>query len=546
MLVAGINSGETKLGKPLRDGGAALILDGSLKFASSEERHTREKAAGGFQLSLESGLAEIGAGRPTHHFLSSCCELKPTEEKMNSVGHHYSHAISAHLISSFDSSIIIVMDDGGNVLEGTKNTNKWWSKSREQVSIYHAKGLDLKLVGREFDQPYQCGFGEFYRAFTYYLGWNSGRHAGKLMALSGLGSGVSRAKPGFFETINTRLSSRIKNFEPHDPISTARKFLASIGRSDLSLLIEQHGDFDAKVEVAALVQRELEYQVNELVLSWTKKLKLKTVCLTGGVALNCTMANYVRTKQNISLFIPPASSDAGQCLGNAISGYYNLTKKIPELGNVAFQGADTQITAIAVIEALNKYGVNASIIELHDQALFKNTAKLINDGAIVCWMQGRSEFGLRALGNRSILASPRFTMTNKKLNRIKGRENFNPFAASCISEDKDHLFENSIDSPHMTLAFNVNSNFKKEVPAVVHQDGTCRAQIFRRSFNPRYYDLLKEIKTLSGLGVVLNTSLNGPGEPIVESVDDGIAFFACNPSIKHMVLGNIMIEKKQS
>ena len=513
MIIAGANIGSTQCGKALRDGGAAIVSDGELVFALAEERVSRVKAA----------------------------------KNVRYVDHHESHAALAFYSSSFSESLVIVIDAGGDVLSQELGTTEWWKQSRQQVSVYLGRNKILECVERQFDAPGECGLGEMFRAFTHYLGWPSGRHAGKTMALAAFGKSRIGDQENFYthERHSGKLKARINQFEPFKPGETARAFLRSINRLDLIDAWEKDGARDAREEIAAIVQRSLETALIELISSLVEKYKIRKVCFAGGVALNCTAINYVREKLDVDVFVPAGSGDSGQCVGNAILGSIAETGEVPSLRNLPFIGPSYQLDENELFRLLQFWGVRASVNRYPtDCELQAQVARRIFSDEIVFLFQGKCEFGARALGNRSIIASTQSPQIVGRLNELKKREDFNPFAASCIKEDAQTFFENVTQSPFMTLAFSVRKEMRREfVKSIVHADGTCRAQVFDKDFNPSYYGYLREYKKLSGYGLLLNTSLNGPDEPIVETPSDCIKLFAKSEVSTSLVINEFLVTK---
>jgi len=552
MIIVGVNEGRTKLDKSLADGGVAIIRDDQLVYVSAEERHTRIKADGGYIHALNAGFGflHLNTDEVKHYYSSSCCE--PRQKNINNNGktikyedHHLSHAALSFFTSEFSEAVIIVADAGGNTLSEEMSGTEWADEPRQQLSIYHAKGLDICKVGTEFAEPRECGLGEMYRAFTHYLGWPLTRHAGKVMALAATGD-TSLDKPHiFFEVNSSKIFPMIESFNPHEPKETARDLLLAIGRSDLIKEYEVNASDTAKAEIAKIAQLNLEFVLEYLVEKWTKELDCRNVCLGGGVALNCTAARRVREKTNCSLYIPPGAGDNGQCVGNALLGYVEHYGKLPIIENLAFLGGGYSSSKGMVKDLLVPMGCEVEVYEnLEENEFYNRVTDKMCAGEIVLWYQGRSEFGARALGNRSVIVDPRQKDIVNKLNTFKHREWFNPFAASCLESSATKYFKDAYHSPYMTDSFEVlNNAVASKIPAVIHTDNSCRAQIFAREFNQRYYDLIRTFEEKTGVGLILNTSLNGAGEPIVETIEDCLSLFVRCSEVKILALNNLLIEK---
>jgi carbamoyltransferase len=464
------------------------------------------------------------------------------------VDHHLSHAALAFHSSPYEHALIFVIDAGGNVLDKVGATNKWWLHSRQQFSVYEGRGNKIDLVGQHFSGPGEVGLGEMFRAFTHYLGWNSGSQAGKLMALSGATDRQFDDSHLFFEAIEGDLKLKPNlEFHPSQTLELARTLLGSVGLKHLGDIWETSESFEARAEIAGLVQFNLEGCLEHCFRYWSKKLGLKKMCFAGGVALNCTAVRRLREKCAAEVFVPPGAGDNGQCVGNAILGNLQFRGKVPDLSELVFRGVEYKITEASIRATLAEIGCDARVVRYaDDKSYFRSVVDRLHREGVIVWFQGEAEFGARALGNRCLLGNPNELAVKQILNRVKRRETFNPFAASCIYEDSHDYFESSRPSEYMTETFRVkSSSLGHLLKAVVHDDGTCRAQIFKREFNPRYHDLISTYKEQYGVAALLNTSLNGSQEPIVENVKEAIALFSKNEVIRTAVIGDYIVTKPQ-
>jgi carbamoyltransferase len=552
MIIAGANLGQTYSGKSLRDGGAALAVDGEVRVAVAEERVVREKAAGGYEGSLRACLEAVGAKDYDRLYLSSCCQPKSgfASEKIRYVDHHESHAALSYFTSSYDEALVIVADAGGDVISQAPDVSRWWEHPRQQVSVYKAQGTTLTILDRPFFSAGACGFGEMYRAFTHYLGWPSGRHSGKTMALSAYGDRQQIAKdPYFYEFDRTQdeLTCLVKCIIPANPAETARQLLIATGRNDLVSRWEETKCEQARADIALVAQRNLENGLFLLAEHWVSKTNSRSICLSGGVALNCTAVEKLRERLGLDVYVPPGAGDNGQSLGNLIVGSLIEQKRVPKIPSFPYLGPSHIVSEGKVRQALLNAGLNASYTAFtNPETVNDEIANALFKDEIVFVYRGRSEFGARALGNRSILANPQSASVLNRLNLLKGREQFNPFAASCIKEDAKYFFKNPGLSPYMTFALPALERMSQSFArTLIHEDNTCRAQVFERSHNTEYYDLLCRFKSMSGFGMVLNTSLNGPGEPMVESPEDAINLFASTDIASTLVLDRFIIRKNQ-
>jgi carbamoyltransferase len=464
--------------------------------------------------------------------------------------HHLSHAASAFFPSPFEEAAVLTMDGVGE-----------WTTT----SLAIGKGNNLDVM-KEIHFPHSLGL--LYSAFTYYTGFkvNSGEY--KVMGLAPYGV------PRYADLIKEHLID-IKDDGSFrldmayfgyctDLKMTNRKFDALFGgpprRPEADLT-------QREMDLAASIQVVLEEVVIKLAKDAAKVTGQKNLCLAGGVALNC-VANGKLLKENIfeKIWIQPAAGDAGGALGAALGAYHLHAKKT----RVSFQGLDRMQGSYLgpsysqedIEQRLNSLGAQFEV--LNEQDLLDLTAKALAEGKAVGWHQGRMEFGPRALGGRSILADPRSPLIQKQLNlKVKFRESFRPFAPSILREDLSQWFDLEEDSPYMLLVSNILINkqitmTEKEktffgidklniprsvIPAVTHVDYSARIQTVYQETNPKYFALLSRFKQLTGCPILVNTSFNVRGEPIVESPDDAYKCFM-NTNLEKLLIGNCMLTKK--
>lgn len=548
MIVVGINLDSTKYNKKLKDGGVCIIEDGDIVFAISEERISRMKRDGGFQKALNYSLETLKLNAKDIDVIaySSCCEkirsnfrIKGFENvKTISCNHHYAHALSVYLTSPFSESIVLVCDAGGNILD--TESDRWWAERREQQSYYIAKGNKIELHSTDFEEPRAAGIAEIYRAFTYYLGWQSSNYASKVMSLAAYGdSSLFQNKTIFsIDDSNGKLNSTIKN-NPRDPISMVKE-LISINSSYLIPSREPDSPITSLHRgLSFWIQSETEKALITKINWLIKKTGISNICLAGGVAYNCSaIGKLLENTLATNIYVHPASGDHGQCLGNAIYGYIS-ENGIWNRKFSPYLGGEESLTLDRVLNYIKSYPfLRAS----KRNNIFSAVAQLLRENKIVAWFQGRSEYGPRALGNRSILANPANLNVRDRLNLVKLRESFMPFAPSVMWERANDFFEIPFESPYMTAAFKVKKDKAHIIPAVVHENNTARIQMVRREHNPKFYDLIKEFYNLTGIPLILNTSFNGPGEPIVESFSDALDSFS-SLDIDCLVAGDLLIER---
>jgi carbamoyltransferase len=320
---------------------------------------------------------------------------------------------------------------------------------------------------------------------------------------------------------------------------------------DKPFLPEQERDWEASSsmqhwkDVAWRVQDDAETLLLKRAIWLRETTGAKNLCMAGGVALNCVAnGRIVREAGFDNVWVQPAAGDDGIAIGCAYYGYLALLKKPrSSVMTHAFLGApysDEDARAAA-----DKWLVRLQTTNTPSKNICRDTAKLLSEGHVFAWFQGRSEFGPRALGNRSILADPRKAEMKDKLNkRVKHRQAFRPFAPVVLAERANEIFEGDEESPFMLLVKRVRPQWRDKIPAIVHVDGTARVQTVRQDQNERLYGLLKEFDAITGVPVLLNTSLNVKGEPIVETPADALACFL-GTGIDYLALHDMLIAKNR-
>ena len=464
--------------------------------------------------------------------------------------HHYSHAASAFYPSPFTEAIILTLDGVGE-----------WATTTLAIG----KKNKIEMI-KEIYFPHSLGL--LYSAFTYYTGFkvNSGEY--KLMGLAPYG------KPKFKDLIidklldlkddgSFKLDMKYFNFATGLTM-TNNNFIKLFGHPvrdpKKDLLTQFHMD------IAASIQEVTE----EIVLRITKNIssiyKIKNLCLAGGVALNCVANGKIqREKIFENIWIQPAAGDAGGSLGAALAYWYQELDKPRIDFNDQMKGSYLGPKFDNNFIEKQLKSMRAEYKKLDREKIISLTAKELANEKIVGWFQGRMEFGPRALGGRSILADPRSEKMQKELNlKIKFRESFRPFAPSVLREDVNEWFELDTDSPYMLLVSEVRKEkqitMKKEddslfgidklnikrssIPAVTHVDYSARIQTVHQNTNPRYYNLIKEFKKYTQCPVLVNTSFNVRGEPIVCKVEDAFnCFMGTNLDI--LVIEDFVLYKEQ-
>src|SRR5210317_939391 len=464
--------------------------------------------------------------------------------------HHLSHAASAFFPSPFDEAVVLTADGVGE-----------WATTTVTVG----KGNNLE-VKKEIQFPHSLGL--LYSAFTYYTGFkvNSGEY--KLMGLAPYGNPIYEDKVkqlfDLKEDGTFRLDQRYFNYATGLTM-TNEKFNNLFGQKPRNSQYENITQFH--MDIAASIQKVTEEIMIKLARSIRKEFGSKNLCLAGGVALNCVAnGKILREKIFDKIWIQPAAGDAGGSLGAALALWHieQGNKRIVN-SNDDMKGSylGTEYNQEEIERELEAAGANFETFNYKE--LIDRTAKYLSDEKAIGWFQGRMEFGPRALGARSILGDPRSDKMQKNLNlKVKYRESFRPFAPSVLREDLSDWFDINVDSPYMLLVANINSNKKIEmndaqknlfgidklnikrsdIPAVTHVDYSARVQTVTKNTNNRYYDLISKFKEKTGCPVIINTSFNVRGEPIVNTPTDAFNCFM-GTDLDYLVIGDCILDKSK-
>ncbi len=432
------------------------------------------------------------------------------------VDHHLSHAASAYYASGFEEATVITWDGSGDGLTG---------------SVSHGRNGELEIL----DQFTDFSIGEFYWAIHRFLKLSD---EGSLMGLAGYGTpqGIFNeiADPGRLYMDLTQVSRAAVSESSMGYVSNLVKLLGPPRLPD-EPLEERHKN------LAADLQKLVEDFGFEVLKRAVKKTGCRNVVFAGGVALNATMNGKIARSEFVDkIFVQPEAGDAGGSLGAAFIGYRQLGHKLmPKVMEHAYWGIEYSDEEIEKALKITKIKYE----KLSREALIEEVASLLADKKIVGWFQGRSEWGPRALGSRSILADPRDREMLAEVNAaVKYRDGWRPFAPSMLEEVAGDYMEDIVYAPFMIMTFPVKEEKKKAIPAVVHVDGTTRPQMVRRSVNPLYYDMIKRFGEKTGVPMVMNTSFNLKGEPIVNSPRDAIrTFFSSGLDV--LAVGNYIVRK---
>jgi carbamoyltransferase len=521
MLYVGANLGRTSFGYVLPDGGLCALSDEKIEFAISEERLTRVKKDGGFDASLKYYLKNFGRSLNDIDIfcLSSCCDKGGSlglswgipSEKLLFCDHHLSHAVGSFAWSGFTEAVVIVIDSGGNTLEEPID-GKWWDAPREQVSVYFVNRTSCKLIERSAEEPGAIGFGEFFRAVTYFIGWKGARFAGNTMALASLGNADRFKGLAFFEESGGKCNFPIGN-NPSDPIGMVRRFLEQQGIECVTPRMEGMPFQEHHFDLAAWLQSELDRFVILTADRASRLCATKNIILSGGVAYNCvSVGRLQRSRSDLSVFVQPASGDAGQCLGNACFAHLRNEGRIPDISSSPVGLGGRHHRAPKHI----KYA--------YQDRSFIKAVEWLKAGNLLIFFQGRSEYGPRALGFRSLLAAAHFPSSKRKLNRIKHRNYLMPVAPAVLTEERNIFFICENEAPYMAQCVPLRQEAPVELSACEHGNGLCRIQTVDRHRNKALWTLIRRFKAETGYPILFNTSLNGPGEPIVENPNEAMEF----------------------
>ena len=466
--------------------------------------------------------------------------------------HHLSHAASAFFPSPFENAVVLTADGVGE-----------WATTT--VAVGKGNGLEVK---KEIQFPHSLGL--LYSAFTYYTGFkvNSGEY--KLMGLAPYGSPIYQDKIKKIVDIKDdgtfRLDQKYFNYATGLTM-TSKKFHQLFGQEPRDPKKEQITQFH--MDVASSIQKVTEEIMIKLAKGIRDEYGIKNLCLAGGVALNC-VANGKILKEKIfeNIWVQPAAGDAGGSLGAALALWHieqGNERIVSENDGMKGSYLGCEFDQQEIEKELNSLGANFQTFEY--ESLIEKTAEFLTNEKAIGWFQGRMEFGPRALGARSILGDPRSDKMQKNLNlKVKYRESFRPFAPSILREDLSHWFDLDVDSPYMLLVSDINVekkiemterqkklfgidklNIKRsEIPAVTHVDYSARIQTVTKNTNKSYFDLIAKFKEKTGCPIIVNTSFNVRGEPIVNTPTDAFNCFM-GTELDYLVIGNCILDKtKQS
>ena len=471
--------------------------------------------------------------------------LKIDSSKVIYGNHHRSHAASAFFCSPFEEAAIVTLDGVGESETATINVGK-------------ANSIE-KIGAVEF--PHSLGL--FYSAFTAYAGFQVNEGEYKLMGMAAF------AEPSYLQKMRSffrlcpdgrfRVDQRPFKFMTSDemPFNPYLEQLFGCCRPPESTFDPRGGKTTESQEarrhagIAASVQKVTEEVVLHVVRQAMRRTGLKNVCLAGGVALNCVANSRIVSELGCQLYVHPDAGDAGAALGAALAYYYLDLKQQRKIAPL-----NDPYLGLSVDEKIVKKAFEVAFLKPDEhyedeQKLVTDIAKRLAEGQVVGWMQGRAEWGPRALGNRSILANPTRTDMQKIVNeKIKYREPFRPFAPSVLKDRASEFFElgdiNDAGPEHFMLSVvKVRESAKAKIPAVTHIDGTARVHLVDKNTNPLFYSLIQQFGVITGIPVLLNTSFNLRGEPVVNSPEDAIKTFQWS-NMDCLVIGRYLINSENN
>ena len=454
------------------------------------------------------------------------------KKKIEFNSHHHSHLASAFYPSGFKNSLIMSLDGIGEFETGLVGIGR-----KDKIKI---------IFG---DNKFPNSLGLIYAAVTYFLGWKSFYDEGIVMGLAPLGNykkKIPNSNKTYIQTFREIIKKKkYLNYEIDKSWITyhlqrdtwlSSKFFKLFGkkRTPGSKINQHHKN------IAAALQKRIEEIVISQLIILKQKYKCENLCIAGGVGLNCSLNGAIHDKKIFKkIFIKPASGDAGISYGSALVSYFKKNKVNNFKNKDFYLGSNFSNSQIK--KELLKHKKKLKFKLCKD--ITKISAKIISDKKILGWFQGAAEFGPRALGNRSILSQP-FPITMKDhLNKnVKFRESFRPFAPAILDYKAKEFFQMNQESPHMLMAVKVKKEKKKLIPAVVHVDNSSRTQTVSKKNNKRFYNLINNFYKISKIPVVINTSFNIKGQPIVNDPKDAILCFL-KYNIDYLAIGDFIVEK---
>ena len=538
------------------DSSSCLLINGKIIACCEEERYNYKKHTREFPLLAIKDCLKIGKIDEINEIDEISLTYDPSLIKNNSVrnnlpnkneyekyireqlnynneikwySHHLCHCASVYYTSNFNNSLIYSNDAIGEY---------------KCSMIAQGVGSEINIIHEGNSLPNSLGL--FYAAITFYLGWKPNCDEGIVMGLAPYGDNnkivpntdktykyyfddMITVKNEFEIEINTKWFSFYKERDTWVSLEFNKIFGESRKHNDK--LLEHHKN------IACALQNKLQDIVIKQLSLLKQKYNYDNLCISGGVGLNCSLNGCIeRSKLFKEIYVMPASGDNGTPLGACFLAYSKNNLLVP---NQISYYTGSSFTNEEILFYLNKYKINYERVETP----YKKIAQLLNEKKIIGWFQGGAEFGPRALGNRSILTSPfPYEMKDIVNKRVKFREEFRPFAPSISEEDVNDYFDINQLSPYMLMACKVKENMKNKIPAVIHVDNSARIQTVNINNNERFYKLIREFYNLTNIPVLLNTSFNVKGQPIVNTPEEAIKCFL-NTNIDVLCIGDYIVKK---
>jgi carbamoyltransferase len=570
-----MNKGVSCNGKVLADGAIAYFEDDVLKALIMEERVTGKLRKGGFEkafLILKkkyhidiADIDHIGVSTCTEPVGNSIRGLDPfleTHKSILPIEHHYSHAYGTFALSGFDRALVVVIDGGGNVLPDSNNPNNpnWWEEPREQHSYYIADKDNVTLIERDFDEKNELGFGELYRAATYFMCFKTSRKAANIMALASYGDYKNIPNGSFIDIVNGKMVSSLK-YDYSNPSNSFKPLFN--GKFHLEPLAVPPGNlsqYNSKLQPYYDFCAYIQWNIEQALIKKLKLLKAETtttkVCITGGSALNCVMNAKILEEEGLfeDVYVPFVPGDHGQSLGNALV----VNNRFGKRKSYSFCNTQNAFLGLGAMDKLEsgmtlerfvaeRYDDTLSIISYgiaDKDSVANGVALLLSKKYVVLTCVGRSEAGYRALGNRSVLANAFDSDAlnyRKKIQALKNREWFRPYAPAILDRYFKRISGRDVKSPFMSLAVNVNG-FDECFGECKSKDNRARIQtVNEESFVGQ---VLSKLEQMGEQPICLNTSFNSPGKPIVETIEDAFAVFCKCDDIYFLATDGCIIYKK--
>ncbi len=539
------------------DANAALLEDGVLISFYEEERLSRKKHDDGFPyLAIAACLTkkaislddiDIVAIDMLSGMATKCSdEIKKMgyKNKIVFVRHHDSHAAASYYASGYEEAAVLIVDGHGSNADEVFLRDKHYLHSQgdhakyELQSFYRGHGGKLRLIDRTIgSQDYRNGIGILYTLASYLIGFGE-FGAGKVMGLSPYGEPDHEYSADILKIFGEKdIVLKGRDSITDNMTYYCKKYFNSVKPRVAEPLPDK-----TYTNLAYKVQNELEKSLIHLCNYLYEITGCKKLCFGGGVALNgvANMKILEQTKFE-DIYIFPATSDTGVAIGNAV---YVWKVMMEQKNKFQFENAywGTEYPDESIEQLINNYREKLLIQRVDN--IYDEAAASLSKGRIIGWYQGRSEVGPRALGNRSILADPRPLWMKDKINaEVKHREAFRPFAPSVLEEHCHEYFQLDKQSPYMLLMASVRKEKKAFIPAVVHVDGTARIQTVNSNQNERFYELIKAFYKKTGIPLLLNTSFNVAGQPIVETPKDAIECFL-RTGIDELVINHYYIKRR--